>query len=52
MLSGLMGYRTEQMQGIGMACIHRQHLAIDPLSLCQLAGPMVPQTGFQYRREI
>ena len=44
-LSGLMGERAQQMQGVGMARIQRQHLAIDTLGLDQAAGAMMPQAG-------
>ncbi|HEY1857838.1 MAG TPA: hypothetical protein VGG47_11100 [Acidocella sp.] len=47
-LSGLMGEYAEQMQGVGMACIRRQHLTVEPLGLGPLPGSMVGKPGFQH----
>ncbi len=46
-LSDLMGDQPEQVQRVGLTGIDFQNLDVDRLRLCQLAGPLMPQTGFQ-----
>jgi hypothetical protein len=46
-LPDLMGQKTQQMQSIRLSGIDFQHLDVDRFRLCQLAGSLMSQTGFQ-----